>query len=81
MQAEIIQNKIQASIQNSEVHVIDTTGGGDHFRVIVISDSFLNIPTLKRHKTIYDLFPDELSSGELHALELKVFTTEEYNKI
>lgn len=79
MDIENIQNKIQASFTESEVHVIDTTGTNDHFRVIVISDLFKDKSTLQRHKMIYNIFPDELKSGELHALEIKTFTKDEYS--
>ena len=40
MDTKSIKNIIQKSLKESQVEVIDTTGGGDHFSVIVISDIF-----------------------------------------
>lgn len=80
MNTEYLKKIIELKIENAEAHIIDTTGTGDHFKAIVISDFFSGKNTLQRHKLIFELFPDELKSGELHALEIKTFTKEEYKK-
>ena len=38
----------------STVLIKDTTGTGDHFSVIVISDKFENVNLVNRHKMIYE---------------------------
>lgn len=78
MNSEFLQNKIESTLPGSKAQIMDTTGTGDHFKAVVIADVFQGKSTLQRHKMIFDLFPEELKSGELHALELKTFTHEEF---
>ena len=47
MNINSIKEKIKDFIPESKVEVKDTTGTGDHFSVIVISDKFENINLAK----------------------------------
>ncbi len=78
MDTKSIKNIIQKSLKESQVEVIDTTGGGDHFSVIVISDIFKNMNLINRHKLIYKAL-NEFLNKEIHALQLKTLTKKEFN--
>tara|TARA_B110000971_G_C19577347_1_gene305784 strand:- start:128 stop:436 length:309 start_codon:yes stop_codon:yes gene_type:complete len=48
-----------------------------HFKVVVVSHFFENMPLVQRHQAIYGLLAHELKSG-LHALALHAYTPAEW---
>ncbi|KAJ3123611.1 hypothetical protein HK098_001779 [Nowakowskiella sp. JEL0407] len=50
-----------------------------HFRVAVISESFVGKSLLQRHKMIYGILDEEMKTG-VHALSLSTKTPEEVKK-
>ena len=77
MNINSIKEKIKDFIPESKVEVKDTTGTGDHFSVIVISDKFKNINLVNRHKMIYESLSQYVTK-EIHALQIKTYTEEEF---
>ena len=77
MNINSIKEKIKDFIPESKVEVKDTTGTGDHFSVIVISDKFKNINLVNRHKMIYQSLSQYVTK-EIHALQIKTYTEEEF---
>ena len=57
--------------------LVDLDGADCSFEMIVISDAFEGLNTLKRQQPILALFKDELASGALHALSVKARTPKE----
>lgn len=51
-------------------------GGGGHFRLTVISPKFRALPTLARHRLVYEAMGD-LMHREIHALSITALTPEE----
>ena len=76
MHINSIKQKIEDSIAKSKVEVIDTTGTGDHFSVVVISDVFDNMSLIERHKLIYQSL-NQYITKEIHALQIKTYTEKE----
>lgn len=77
MNINSIKEKIKNFIPESKVEVKDTTGTGDHFSVIVISDKFENINLVNRHKMIYESLSQYVTK-EIHALQIKTYTEKEF---
>lgn len=77
MNINSIKEKIKDYIPESKVEVKDTTGTGDHFSVIVISDKFENINLVNRHKMIYESL-NQYVTKEIHALQIKTYTEKEF---
>jgi len=77
MNINSIKEKIKDFIPESKVEVKDTTGTGDHFSVIVISNKFENINLVNRHKMIYESLSQYVTK-EIHALQIKTYTEEEF---
>ena len=80
MTPEQINETIKTAIPDAEVRVNDYTGGGDHFEVIVMSNSFEGVNRVKRHKMVYKAL-GEAMDGEIHALALKTLTIAEFQKL
>jgi stress-induced morphogen len=68
-----LQERIEQALPGAEVNVIDTTGGGDHFRAEVVSERFEGLSRIQQHKLIYDVFGDEVG-GAIHALSIRTQT-------
>jgi len=82
-----IENKLKENFNVSELilidesykhknHKKDTSGG--HFKLLIVSNDFKNVPLIKRHQSIYKVL-DEMIKVEIHALSIKAVTIEEYN--
>jgi stress-induced morphogen len=71
--ADELRTRIEDALPGSDVNVIDTTGGGDHFRAEIVSERFEGLSRIQQHKLIYDVFGDEVG-GAIHALSIKTET-------
>ena len=58
-------------------HQKDTRGG--HFKLRIVSDSFIDMTLINRHKLIYQIL-DKMMKVEIHALSMKLLTNQEYDK-
>jgi len=68
--AEDIKARIEAAIPSAHAEVEDYTGGGDHFRATVVSETFAGRSRIQQHKLVYEVFGEEIG-GAIHALSLK----------
>ena len=68
--AEEIKQRIETSIPGAKAEVEDYTGGGDHFRATVVSETFAGRSRIQQHKLVYEVFGEEIG-GAIHALSLK----------
>ena len=51
--------------------VVDRTGGGDHFQVIVTSPRFDGLPLLDQHRLVNEALAEPLRDGTIHELRIK----------
>ena len=56
--------------QAREVEVIDRTGGGDHFHVMVVDGRFDGLPLVEQHRLVYGALAQPLSDGTIHELRI-----------
>ena len=56
------------------------TSGGGHFSALIVSDDFIDLPLIDRHRLVYNTLGN-LMDGAIHAFSMKTLTTKEYNKI
>jgi stress-induced morphogen len=59
----------------SELAVVDRTGGGDHFHVIVVDSGFGGVPLVEQHRLVYAALQEPLEDGTIH--ELRITTRSE----
>ena len=76
MNKDDIKKRLVQYFQNSYIEVIDLTSDSNHFSIIIISDIFIDLSLINRHKKVYSLFQNELTK-EIHALQIKAFTKAE----
>lgn len=75
-----VKERIESGIDNAECLVSEFSGGTDYYSVVVISDVFEGLASLKRHRIIMDLFKEEMDTGEVHALTIKALTRKQWNE-
>ena len=78
--AEDIRTRIEAGLAGATAEVVDTTGGGDHFRAHVVAPPFEGKGLLDRHRLVYAALDAEMKSGAIHALELTTDSPAEWQK-
>ena len=54
-----------------ELDVIDRTGGGDHFQVVVTSPSLEGLSLVEQHRRVYEALASPLADGTIHELRIK----------
>lgn len=77
MRMDFYSDQIEKSIPGSKATV---TGDGSKFEAIVISDSFSELSTLKRHKLVYAVLDEHIKTGAIHALSIKAMTSDEWSE-
>ena len=80
MNTNKIKQKLVNIFKNDIIEVIDTNGMNDHFSIFVISDKFLNMSLIDRHKLIYKSL-NEYITKEIHALQIKTYTEKEFKDV
>lgn len=70
---------IQEGFAEAQVEVADTTGGGDHFSAVVISDEFRDLSLVQQHQKVYQTLGGFLTT-EIHALQLKTYTHSQWQQ-
>jgi stress-induced morphogen len=61
----------QAFPDASEVSVVDRTGTGDHFQVVVASPRLDGLSLVEQHRFVYDAPTEPLADGTIHELRIK----------
>lgn len=52
-------------------------GSESHFKIVLVSNQFVGVAKVARHRLVYQLFAEDLKNG-LHALALHLYTQEEW---
>lgn len=77
MQPEEIKQLIEAGIPGS---VVTAKGDGSHYEVAVVSDAFEGKSMVDEQRMVYAALGDALTSGAIHAINIKAYTPDEWNK-
>ncbi|MEM7554853.1 MAG: BolA family transcriptional regulator [Cyanobacteria bacterium P01_A01_bin.84] len=75
-----VEAMIKAQMPDAQVQVEDLTGGGDHYQVSVVSSQFTDKGLVQQHQLVYSSLKQAMSSEAIHALALKTYTPEAWQK-
>lgn len=75
---EMITNQIQQVIPDATVYV--ASPDGTHYSALVISPSFEGMMLVQQHQTVMNALRDKFNDESLHALQLKTFTPEKWER-
>jgi stress-induced morphogen len=65
-----LKARIETAIPGAQADVTDLTGGGDHFRAVVVAPEFGGMSRIEQHRRVYAVFGAEIG-GPIHALSLE----------
>ena len=71
---------LEAALPGAKAEFSDLTGTGDHWQVVVISEAFEGKSLLVQHRMVKDIFDPEIQAGHLHALTIKTYTPQQWEK-
>ncbi|MCG7498140.1 BolA family iron metabolism protein IbaG [Vibrio sp. Of7-15] len=77
MDSTEIKQILESELQLSEVHV---KGEGSHFEVIAVGDMFDGMSRVKKQQTIYAPLMEQIASNAIHALSIKAYTPQEWER-
>ncbi|RUQ88233.1 BolA family protein [Legionella septentrionalis] len=63
-----------------DVDYVQVSGDGYHYHLTIVSDAFLNKSKVARQQWVYTQLKEHIASGRLHALSMKTWTKEEWEK-
>jgi stress-induced morphogen len=61
----------EAFPEATELDVLDRTGGGDHFQVVVTSPRFDGLALIDQHRLVNEALAEPLRDGTIHELRIK----------
>ncbi len=76
-----VQDLIESNLENAQATVTHPRGpdDDDHLAAVVISPAFEGESLVSQHEMVYDALGDHMTT-DIHALELKTYTPEEYDQ-
>jgi len=84
--AGMIERKLTELFKPSYLEIINESymhsvpkNSETHFKVVVVSENFVDKKPLARHRLVNDALKEELNSG-VHALSINAFTQEQWQK-
>ena len=80
MDTDEVESLIEAGIEDCDATVERARGehDDDHLRATVVSPAFEGIPLVQQHQLVYDALGEHMTT-DIHAVELKTFTPEEFS--
>lgn len=67
-------------VETGEVDFVQVEGDGYHYQLTVVSNAFLDKSKVARQQWVYSKLKDYITTGSLHALSMKTWTKEEWEK-
>ncbi|MDP1602426.1 MAG: BolA/IbaG family iron-sulfur metabolism protein [Legionella sp.] len=67
-------------LDKPDVDFVKVEGDGYHYQLVIVSDVFVGKSIVKRQQWVYSQLKDYITSGSLHALSMKTWTKEEWEK-
>lgn len=80
MTLDQIKSIIEENVPNSQAIVLDPYNDGEHLQALVISSEFEGKMLVKQHQMVMQPLKDAFATS-VHALGLKTFTPEEWDKV
>lgn len=77
MNAQDVKDLLEKQLVDCEIRVeVD----GSHVNIIVIGDIFKGKRTVQRQQLVYAALQEQIASGVIHAVNMKTFTSEEWQQ-
>ena len=77
---DTIENIIKSALPDATIYVMDPYNDGQHFQALVISPTFSGASLVEQHQMVMNPLKEALESNAVHALGLKTFTPEKWER-
>ena len=67
-------------VETGDVDFVQVEGDGYHYQLTIVSNAFLGKSKVARQQWVYAKLQDYITTGSLHALSMKTWTKEEWEK-
>ena len=72
MSVEPLRDLLRTAFPDAtELDVLDRTGGGDHFQVVVTAPSLRGLSLVEQHRRVYQALAEPLADGTIHELRIR----------
>lgn len=69
-----METRLCQTYPNAQVAVIDLTGSENHYEVRISARELSSLSRIEQHQAVMSVFNEELKSGEVHALSIKILS-------
>ena len=66
--------------QGLDADSVEVTGGDGHFDIRVVGECFVGQSLVQKQKLVYATLNPQITSGEIHAVTIKAYTPDEWQK-
>ncbi len=80
MEPEEVRSRLEAAFPDAEIELEDLTGTRDHYSARIVSKLFEGKTPVEQHQTVYAAL-GEAMGGPIHALALKTYTPEAWQRL
>jgi stress-induced morphogen len=77
---ESLKKKIEETLPGTKAKFSDLTGTADHWQAVIVSEAFKGKTLIEQHRIVKDVFDAEIQAGHLHALTIRTYSPEEWEK-
>jgi stress-induced morphogen len=72
MSAQVLEATLREAFPDAtELAVVDRTGSGDHFQVILASPRFDGVPLVDQHRAVNEALAGHFRDGTIHELRIR----------
>ena len=77
MNPEDVKTLLEAALTDCQVQVASE---GSHFNIVAVGDIFEGKRAVQRQQIVYAALNEQISSGAIHAVNMKIFTHQEWQQ-
>ncbi len=77
---EALSQKIEQALPGTKAKFTDLTGTNDHWQAVIVSPAFSGKPLIAQHRMVKQIFDAEIQAGHLHALTIKTYSPDDWEK-
>ncbi|MGB1244795.1 MAG: BolA family protein [Porticoccaceae bacterium] len=77
MNPEDVKTLLEAALTDCQIQV---ESEGSHFNIVAVGDIFEGKRAVQRQQIVYAALNEQISSGAIHAVNMKIFTHQEWQQ-
>jgi stress-induced morphogen len=80
LEPDAVKSLLTRAFPEAEIDLVDLTGTRDHYQARIVSAAFVGKSLIEQHQLVYAALGDAMH-GPIHALALKTYTPEAWQKL